>query len=311
MLLISIFDIIILLMLKIFIIGVFFSQRLYFYSVSLIPQSLQINSLYMNKCVLLLFLFSFLLYSCQDDSAPLVLYDVDQDFKINFRERLTATSQELLLDIESIAGFSCEEVVVTSEFIQEGNTLTLAIKEIKFPLGCEIEEGEYTAKRSLNLGALSSGEYDFILSIEDAIFNYGKLVVTNLGYELLFDTELNGIELLHSNFLKIPEETVWGRFKHNNSNTTFLLEEINQSMLEAGATVKVLPEGKYTNFEIDSDGMWEWDTPNNFNVEYSVVYNYPLTSYAELEALSNQIKAEYGNDFDFDFDVYTYTGERF
>jgi hypothetical protein len=265
----------------------------------------------MNKCVLILFLFSFLLYSCQNDSEAFIFYDVDQDFKINFRERLTPTSQELLLDIESIVGFACDEAVIVSKFTKEGNTLQLAIQEIKLPFGCEIGEGENPARKSLNLGEISPGEYDFILSIEDAIFNYGKLVVTNLGYELVFDTELNGIELLHSRFLKIPEGTVWGRFKHNNSNTTFLLEEINQSMLEAGATIKVLPQGKYTNFEIDSDGMWEWDTPNNFNVEYSIAYDYPSANYTALEALSNQIKAEYGNEFEFEFDIYTYTGERF
>lgn len=265
----------------------------------------------MNKCVLVLFLFSFLLYSCQDDSEPLVFYDVDQDFKINFRERLTATSQELLLDIESIASFACDEAVIASEFTTEGNTLHLAIKEIKFPLDCEIGEGENPARKSLNLGTISPGEYDFTLSIEDAIFNYGKLVVTNLGYELVFDTELNGIELLHSKFLKIPEGTVWGRFKHDNPNATFLLEEINGSMLEAGATIKILPEGKYTNFEIESNGSWKWDRPNDFNAEYSVVYNYPSTNYDALEALSNQIKANYGNDFDFDFDIYTYTGDNF
>lgn len=265
----------------------------------------------MNKCVLVLFLLSFLLYSCQDASEPLVLYDVEEDFRISFRERLTPSSQELLLDITSIAGFACEEAIVASEFTQEGNTFNLAIKEIKFPLGCETGEGDNPARKSLNLGEISPGEYDFILSIDDAIFNYGKLVVTNLGYELVFDTELNGIEILHSNFFKIPEGVVWGRFQHNHSNTTFLLEDINSSLLEAGATTRTLPEGKYTNFEVDATGMLNWDVPTSYNVEYSLVYDYPSTDFTSLEILLNQIKADYGNEFEFDFDIYTYTGEQF
>lgn len=265
----------------------------------------------MNKCVLVLFVFSTLLYSCQNDSEPLVLYDVEQDFKINFRERLTPTSQELLIDIESTTGFACDEAVVVSEFIKEGNTLHLAIREIKIPQNCEMGEGEYPARKSLNVGDISPGEYDFTLSIEDAIFNYGKLVVTNLGYELVFDTELNGIELLHSRFLKIPEGTIWGRLKSSDTNIVFILDEINQSMLETGADTKVLPEGKYTNFEIGNNGIWEWDVPNNYSTEYSIAYDYPSIDYTALETLLNQIKAEYGNEFDFDFDIYTYTGEQF
>lgn len=263
------------------------------------------------KRILLFFGIALLLGACEQASEPFVVFDVETDYRLELRENLSGSNKKLLLEISTtIAGFTCEDAEIITQSSSVGNEITVNIKETRVPGEDCTNNGTFPAKAFLNLGELNAAEYQLTISIGETLFNYGTLIVTENSYEMVFDEELDGIEIPKPKLTKIPYGTIWGRLKYNddNANVILLLSDLQGRLIGLGAAEKILSSGNYTNFEIDAEGVWDWHNKNTFMNERSLAYSYSEPNHELLRETLDSMNNHYGTLYDFELELFTYTG---
>jgi hypothetical protein len=171
---------------------------------------------------------------------------IEPEFTLDFNEKL-GTSPSLLVEVKSIEQESCLNFGIISGIHRASKVMELWIQGIAAPSTCE--PGLSAAFAEVEIGALQAGEYDFAVSLKNAISNKGKLRVNDNLYQLDMETE-DGILLNHKELRRIPEYTIWGYVSFNDeeevgsSPTEFLLN------LDSLTTYQPLGKGYYGHFDI-------------------------------------------------------------
>lgn len=258
--------------------------------------------------ILLLTFSAFLLgfYSCVNDGDTFVIYDVEDEFNLRMSEILMEDSRGLSMTIETIDGFSCEEVVVDAYHATVGDRLDIYIDGIGIPNDCQA--GDLQATKDIDVGTYPEGSYTLAVTIRESVFNIGHLEVSPFNYKIDFSGELNGLVIPHVNLLKIPNGAIWGRISYDDSDSAVLSEKLQSELSTLNAQPLFLEIGRYTNMEVNSSGQMVWDEITDYDNTYSFAFTLNEEGLSQLPSIIEEFRGENDTLFNYQLQLFTYKG---
>ncbi len=171
---------------------------------------------------------------------------------------------------------------------QAGNQITISLQKIEKADVCLDASGPATA--FVDLKNLAEGNYNLTINIGKSMSSLGKLMVTDKAYEL--DMEASEDLLIDQPVLRrIPDRVIWGTVRYTNQQQTQELRTVLlNSLRNAGAAEKSLPEGDYYYFDVDAVGKLKIDSEgaeNTFLMEFG-------GSDDQLASILKQVEQTYG-----------------
>jgi len=192
------------------------------------------------------------LSACRMDKPidPIIVADVEREFTVDMLEILDMEGNYLTLQVATIREEDCMNAEIDYRVTQSGQKIGVSLNKIVIPVNCQ--EGKAPARAGINLGKLTIGNFDFALDLSQTISNKGTLVNGASSYRLQLKTE-NGIQLLHRELLKIPEQTIWGWISYaesTQSTAAAVLRDLSQLSSE-----RVFEQGYYGHFSLSGDQL--------------------------------------------------------
>ena len=192
------------------------------------------------------------LSACRMDKPidPIIVADVEREFTVDMLEILDMEGNYLTLQVATIREEDCMNAEIDYRVSQSGQKIGVSLNKIVIPVNCQ--EGKAPARAGINLGKLTIGNFDFALDLSQTISNTGTLVNGASSYRLQLKTE-NGIQLLHRELLKIPEQTIWGWISYaesTQSTAAAVLRDLSQLSSE-----RVFEQGYYGHFSLSGDQL--------------------------------------------------------
>ena len=245
--------------------------------------------------------------ACELESLddPVVVTDVEDEFYVDMWEELNANQRNLFFNIRTIENETCLNTTIATVFSKLGNELTLELNGIETPEDCL--EGEAPALGSENAGQLSAGPYKIAINLQNTIFNSGQLDINQSRYLLNLETE-NGIKILRSVLLRVPENLLWGYIAYKQESQTSIAESFMTDLRTLTREIS-LPIGYYGYFTINQNApqIQVSDSPNS---EYLIPFFYSYD--AEMEESIQNIVTEFrANNPDPEIALFNYKGESF
>lgn len=229
------------------------------------------------------------LSGCRVDSMtdPIIIPDVEREFTIDMLEILDIGDNLLTLQIKTIRNENCLNTGIDYSLRQSGNQVGISLNKISPPLNCQ--PGSAPAQASINFEKLTLGNFDFSIDLLQTITNEGTLVNGASAYRLNMKTE-NGIQVLHNELLKIPENTIWGWISYSGSTQQAAAGALTDiSLLSSGRS---FDQGYYGYFEINEDQLSIRQSPED-QVFLPVLTNIKPENIAALQELLQHYRREY------------------
>lgn len=256
-----------------------------------------------NSAILSCFIFLFFLASCNPDpvTGP-VNIDVDDEFNVLLWEKLNPDDRTFHLNIETILANSCEDAEIEYTQVNQSQGIFLTVNDI---INDHCAVGSFPAKANVDVGSLSSTDYDVDINLKNVVPNTGKLTVTDLYYEINIE-EPNGIVIPNNRLYKVPENAIWGYVAYEDATGEVpydnFIGDLNNITTSFFAT-----KGYYGYFEITENNSIEipHDLPHSFVQPF--IYNFNGES-NDLENLINTYQTNYPN---MEFKILTSKGEEF
>ena len=158
------------------------------------------------------FLSLVFLSSCSlDGNDKDVIVTVDTNYTVAIAEDLMSPGG-FQFRVETVEDRPCLNSIINLDFDVIGNELTLWVNEVEEPENCD--EGTAPAMGTVGSGFTPNGTYSFKVIVANTFENHGTLEVSPESYQVEMETT-DGINFKTSNFLKIPNEIMWGYFAFN------------------------------------------------------------------------------------------------
>ncbi|MCB0620641.1 MAG: hypothetical protein KDC43_06020 [Saprospiraceae bacterium] len=138
---------------------------------------------------------------------PGIVVDIPKTFYVDLFEQLDTLQRKLIFKASSIEAQDCKNYLISHTYHRQNGTLFLSLNEILPPDECQPGEGAATA--DIEVGYLVEGMYGLEVNLKNTVHNIGTLTVNDEYFEIQLDS-YDGIELVHSRLLRIPDHTVWG-----------------------------------------------------------------------------------------------------
>ncbi len=222
-----------------------------------------------------------------------VVPDVDDEFYLDYREVLTADGRFLEFRLRTIANEPCSNASINHDFRQSNRELSISIKEIFRPEGCEPGEAPATAVIR-TYTPLPGGYYPLFVDLRGTVTSDGQVVVTSEAYTISLDKG-RGIVLLRPELLRIPDETIWGYIYYEDEAMAPVADELT-SRLQAISKARVLRDGYYGYFTMDK-GALQFNDNTAPNGARAFSYWYDGDKDALVELLE-EYRANYGGSLE-------------
>lgn len=205
------------------------------------------------RVVLALFSLFCFFSACKVESLgdPIIVPFVDQEFNLDLWQTLGgSTPSNLEIQMFTIEEEDCLNTQILSDYDRVGRELSLTLYDILDPEVCD--PGPAPAMGVQLITDATPDVYGLKVELQDAVSNQGTLTVTEDAYLIEMEEE-NGINWLHYELHRIPENALWGYLTYTNAaeenRVTVFLEEINELSSELP-----LDEGYYGYFSITNSG---------------------------------------------------------
>lgn len=153
--------------------------------------------------------------------------------------------------VQSVGTYACANYRIAYATEADGMRLQVRLLGVEAPASCQGSAGQ--ARAFVPLGPLAPGDYDFSLSLGDALVSRGVLQVSEERYQLRMDTK-QGVDFQELLLQKIPPGLVWGFVDTPNAEAKSaglnFLTELKNISEEAG-----LQPGFYGYFTLSGTGL--------------------------------------------------------
>ncbi len=182
---------------------------------------------------------------------PIIVPDVEDEFYIDWREKLSGSSRSLDFMIRTIKEDQCPDAAIAYDLIRYSFGFQISLNDITSNDHCDAKMEPAAAE--ISLGRIATGTYQLKIDLKKSVKNEGSLKVNSDHYALSMQTE-DGIQVLNNVLYKVPEHTVWGYVNYANPEDETIaaafVEETGQLSVE-----KSFPSGYYGHFRIGINGQ--------------------------------------------------------
>jgi len=238
-------------------------------------------------------------------SDPIVVSDVEDEFKIIPWERLSPEGRTFEFRLETLAVQDCKSASISHQLNINGNQISLSIREIDAPKDCD--PGTDPALGVANAGELSPRFYELTIDLKNTVFNEGQLSV--FGDRYVIDMEsTEGFEIANRELRRVPEQTIWGYVTYPKNEDQGLAEDL-LSDIDSISQTRDFTSGHYGYFRINDNSTNKVTIaghPNTLNLK-QFIYQYE-ENLDDLATLVEGYRNQYGEQLD--IRLYTWTGEE-
>lgn len=160
-----------------------------------------------------------LVLGCKKNKDNNIIVNIEDDFYVDMFEDISNGERRFELRITTIKDQPCLNASIDYDldFEEQSNTIDLSINDLVDPEQCI--EGSEPVFVIVPFGSLNSGTYTFNINLKDAVVNKGRLVVYNDRYEMSMESD-DGIEIVHEELMRIPNNTIWGYVGYDVNNAS-------------------------------------------------------------------------------------------
>lgn len=230
--------------------------------------------------------------ACQSDAMkdPIIVADIEREFTIDLLEILDMEGNYLTLQVETIREESCANAEIDYRVSQNSRQIGVSLNKIVIPVNCQ--EGNAPARAAINLGKVTLGNFDFSIDLSQTIKNPGTLVNGASSYRLNLKTE-NGIQILHRELLKIPEQTIWGWIAYSATTQQVASEVVGEiSKLSSGRNFE---RGYYGHFTLSDDQLSIRQSPEK-QLFLPVLINLQREGTDQLQTILQHYRSRYATE---------------
>lgn len=246
------------------------------------------------SCLLFIFVFG-----CKKDNQTNVIVDIEDDFYIDMFEDISNGERRFQLDITTIKDQSCinYQIDFDLDFDEPGRKIGLTLNDLIEPEDCI--EGMSPVSLTVPVGSVASDDYTFNINLKDAVINQGQLKVTDYAYQLEMDSD-DGIQLVHEQLNRIPENTLWGYIAFDNNASApsaegFLSDLENLSTVSSIRGNTLYEPGFFGYFDLDDDLKILWPTTLDVNNFIPFIFSHNSTDLSDIKEVINDVCADNEN----------------
>jgi len=177
-----------------------------------------------------------------------VVIDVDDDFKLTFRENLETIDDDLLFFLESIDNRECEADTLLMQIDDFATAVRIDIDVVNSTGACL--PGNTPAKTQAASATLRNDRLALSIKLEDLVNNQGAILKNDRDFSIQMETT-HGFYLPYETILRVPRSSIWG---YVGFSPTFR-EEAQAFLNQFQALTQGLEaeEGQYGYFSVDKD----------------------------------------------------------
>ena len=203
------------------------------------------NVYFLYTCLLVISLVGCDLTSIEE---PIIIGELDDEFKVALWERLSPQNRSLELIIETLEIEPCQNAQILTSVLQNGNDFRVGLLDIERPSDCLPGEGPATA--NINLGQFEPGVYNLDINLKNTVSNEGQIVFRNNTYQINMVSK-NGIQIKRGTLHQVPTSYFWGYFAYEEGQNEETQAEVLNGLADHGALIK-LEDGDYGYFRISN-----------------------------------------------------------
>lgn len=252
----------------------------------------------MNKVKLIVILFIALFFaSCQKDTEPIIVYDIQDEFHLGIYQELSATNN-VFIQLTTLDKYPSNYRIV-ADVVTDNEHIVLNIYKIEKPTSPSSIQSFLTKK--IKLGSLPDGLHPFDLIIRNNIINEGAIALSPTTIKLDFSSK-TGITAKHYYINKIPANSYWGIASVDSSYHAIFLDQFINEIAEESTIFSNPSPGSYGYFSISNQGVVEVPFPLN---GYTRTFFMSSTSFT---AITDYIKTYKLKDIGFHITIVTADG---
>jgi len=181
---------------------------------------------------------------------PIIIADIQEEFKIEMQEVLTSGARPLQFKISSIKEEDCLNFTITTPVNKIGNKISVSIQEINQPNDCQV--GIAPAIGHANLGLMTGGIFDLTVDLKNTVFNDGQLTLSDDVFQLKLFSQ-TGLKLPYTDLINLPSNLAWGYINYQSSDQKPIAEQFYGDLTNYISPVQ-LRVGNYGYFRINDQG---------------------------------------------------------
>lgn len=177
-----------------------------------------------------------------------IVIDVDDDFKLTFRENLTTAADDLLFELESINSRECEADTLLMHLDNFPTAVRIDVNVVNTSGPCL--PGSIPAKTQVTSAGIDRPRVALFIHLEDLVDNQGDIIKNDRDISLEMETT-HGFYLPYETLLRVPRSSIWGYV-----GFTPALRQEAQTFLERFQRLTKsieVEEGQYGHFTVNKD----------------------------------------------------------
>jgi hypothetical protein len=206
--------------------------------------------------------------SCTDFGSDIP--PIDSTISLDLWEELSPNQRTLQLRAATERIYGCSNFSIMYRLSVSTQLIQVDFLGIDLPPICLTALGPATA--TMNLGSLSNGSYQLILTSNGSVTG-SQLIVSDDFFKVInpdgIQTKFRRTELL-----RVPPRTIWGLIGYRNIAMHPLVQSFLDSVQNLGAQRQDFTHGYYGYFEIDQSGNITFPIMIGYPQERSFIYQY-------------------------------------
>lgn len=227
--------------------------------------------------------------SLNEPAVNKVVIDVDDDFKLTFRENLRTPEDDLIFYLESIENRECEADTVLMRVDNFITALRVDIDVVNSNSDCL--PGLKPASTKTASTSIRRGRTALSVQLEELVDNQGQIYNEDQGFSLRMETT-HGFYLPYETLRRIPASSIWGYVGFTPS-----FRQEAQSFLDrlhdlTGSTE--VEEGQYGYFSVNKDGEIRVDGQEDI-IMYAQPFmrSFQLIDKSDIRSLFEEYQEQY------------------
>jgi len=250
--------------------------------------------------LLFIILVSIFLVSCQKDTEPVIIYDIQDEFKIQVLQDLS-TSNEFSIVISTLDEYPSNYRIETGITLLDDKIELNIYRIVKDP---NPSNQKRTITKKVKLGTLHPGSHPLNLILRNTIVNEGAISINPNKIELDFSTK-HGISSKHFEVNRIPSNGYWGMAYIDDGNHLIFVDQFIKNIEGVSTQITNPIVGSYGYFSISDQGEINLPFPlKNFSKTFFMTSN-------DLPTVQNLVQQYKSYGIGFRAIIYTAQGEIF
>lgn len=184
--------------------------------------------------------------SFDDTGDPIIIPEVEKEFKLELREQLGPAPRNLEVLLQTVQLQPCLNAAISHELVPAPGFIRIDIAGIELPDNCIT--GAAAARDTIPLNLPTNGNFLFEVNLKNTISNKGTLRITNEVYTISLGTE-KGLVVPNKQLRRIPDYTIWGYAGHSSPSVASIAGQFVNELFNRSSSAN-LQAGHYGYFSI-------------------------------------------------------------